>query len=206
MSHKYDPACYCPTCETRTEYLKSNAPDILSKAKRLIFEDLPDGSQAIRLNERGEPLTGIRYAKPVVLKVKKLDLHAKDLFRATEESSGLDIYALEDLILSASEVRLCSTGIAIEIPKGYEAQLRLRSGVSMRGIFMPNGVGTIDSDYRGEIKIPLLSVRQPTLRHITAGERVAQLVIQKIVLTDVEYTDTLRDTVRDDNGFGSTGQ
>ena len=173
---------------------------------KFIFEDLPDGSQAIRLNERGEPLIGIRYAKLVVLKVKKFHQHVPDLLRATEEAAGLDITAdiSEPIELSITKPILIPTGIAIAIPKGYEAQLRLRSGLAIQdGVYMPNGIGTIDSDYRGEIKVPMLATERKVF--IKPKQRIAQLVLNKIVLTEPQYVDILEDTVRYDKGFGSTG-
>jgi len=127
---------------------------------------------------------------------------------ATTGSSGMDLRAnlAESVTLQPLEIKLISTGIHIELPEGYEAQVRPRSGLALkRGLSMPNTPATIDSDYRGELKVILinLSKEAQTIHH---GDRIAQMVIaayQKVELIEVEE---LSDTERGKGGFGHTGE
>ena len=125
----------------------------------------------------------------------------------TENSAGVDIRASldEDLVLKAGEFKLVSTGIYLEIPSSYEVQLRARSRLSIKhGIGLVNGIGTIDSDYRGEIKVPLINFSKEDFT-IENGMRIAQMVLSKYEKIDFEEVDELSDSERQDGGFGSTG-
>lgn len=125
----------------------------------------------------------------------------------TENSAGVDIRAFleEDLVLKSGEFKLVSTGIYLEIPSSYEVQIRARSGLSIKhGIGLVNGVGTIDSDYRGEIKVPLINFSKEDFV-IESGMRIAQMVLSKYEKIDFEEVDELSDSERQDGGFGSTG-
>lgn len=125
----------------------------------------------------------------------------------TENSAGVDIRASlnEDLVLKAGEFRLVSTGIYLEIPSSYEVQIRARSGLSIKhGIGLVNGIGTIDSDYRGEIKVPLINFSKEDFT-IENGMRIAQMVLSKYEKINFEEVDELSDSERQDGGFGSTG-
>ncbi|WP_215492511.1 dUTP diphosphatase [Fenollaria sporofastidiosus] len=125
----------------------------------------------------------------------------------TENSAGVDIRASldEDLVLKAGEFKLVSTGIYLEIPSSYEVQIRARSGLSVKhGIGLVNGIGTIDSDYRGEIKVPLINFSKEDFI-IENGMRIAQMVLSKYEKMDFEEVDELSDSERQDGGFGSTG-
>lgn len=125
----------------------------------------------------------------------------------TENSAGVDIRASldEDLVLMAGEFKLVSTGIYLEIPSSYEVQIRARSGLSIKhGIGLVNGIGTIDSDYRGEIKVPLINFSKEDFT-IENGMRIAQMVLSKYEKIDFEEVDELSDSERQDGGFGSTG-
>jgi dUTP pyrophosphatase len=126
---------------------------------------------------------------------------------ATEFSSGMDLRAnlLETLVLTAGERKLIPTGLFIELPKGYEAQVRPRSGLALKqGITCLNSPGTIDADYRGEIGVLLinLSGQEQVIQH---GDRIAQLVIQPVVQCAWETVTELSGTQRGDGGFGHTG-
>lgn len=126
---------------------------------------------------------------------------------ATEFSSGLDLYACieEPLIIKPFERRLIPTGIAIEIPQGYEAQIRPRSGLAINyGITVLNTPGTIDSDYRGEIKVILINLGETDF-FIERGMKIAQMVITPVVQAIVIEDNNLSITQRGSNGFGSTG-
>lgn len=125
----------------------------------------------------------------------------------TENSAGVDIRASldEDLVLKAGDFKLVSTGIYLEIPSSYEVQIRARSGLSIKhGIGLVNGIGTIDSDYRGEIKVPLINFSKEDFT-IENGMRIAQMVLSKYEKINFEEVDELSDSERQDGGFGSTG-
>ncbi len=122
-------------------------------------------------------------------------------------SSGLDLVAAIDkkLIIRPGEFILVPTGIKIELPCSYEAQIRPRSGLALKyGITVLNSPGTVDSDYRGEIKVILINFGKEEFV-ILRGMRIAQLVIGKIVQVKLEETITLQETRRNSGGFGHTG-
>lgn len=141
--------------------------------------------------------------------VKFLKLHADVVIPEyqTEGASGMDLcaYIEEPLTLKPMERRLVPTGLKMELPKGYEAQVRPRSGMSIKhGITLINCVGTVDEDYRGEICVPVvnLSSEQYTINN---GDRIAQMVIAPVTKAVVEVCDDLSTTSRGAGGFGSTG-
>lgn len=125
----------------------------------------------------------------------------------TQGSSGMDLRANldEKIILKSLERILVPTGIYIELPQGYEAQIRARSGLALKkGLSLPNGIGTIDSDYRGELKIIFVNLGKEDIE-INDGDRIAQMVIMKIERPDIEEVEILGDTERSQGGFGHTG-
>ncbi len=125
----------------------------------------------------------------------------------TEGAAGFDIraYLKNDFILKSGERALVPTGLFFQIPKGYEAQVRARSGLAIRnGIGLVNGIGTVDSDYRGEIKVPLINWSNEDFT-IHNGDRIAQVVINKYEYVEFEITDKLSYTERGEGGFGHTG-
>jgi dUTP pyrophosphatase len=125
----------------------------------------------------------------------------------TVGSAGMDIRAniTHSIVLESLERTLVPTGIFIELPIGYEAQVRPRSGLAYRkGLSVPNTPGTIDSDYRGEIKVILINLSNET-QTIEPGERVAQIVIAKHERVTWTSAETLEDSERGEGGFGSTG-
>jgi dUTP pyrophosphatase len=126
----------------------------------------------------------------------------------TAQSAGMDIYAaLEDaLVLDPGRTCLVPTGFAMALPDGFEAQIRPRSGLAIKyGISIINAPGTIDADYRGEVKIALINLGQEpvTLRR---GDRIAQMVIQKVYQARINVVRQLDDTDRSVGGFGHTGR
>ncbi len=127
---------------------------------------------------------------------------------ATEDSSGADIYAClpdSDFVLEAGAFALIPTGIKMEICSGYEVQIRPRSGLAAKyGITVLNSPGTIDADYRGEVKVILInhSSKPFTVQH---GSRIAQMVFSKTHTVTFNLTDNLNNTTRGEGGFGSTG-
>lgn len=125
----------------------------------------------------------------------------------TEHSAGMDIRASlgGDIILKSKEYMLIPTGLFIEIPQGYEVQIRARSGLSIKnGIGLVNGIGTIDSDYRGEIKVPLINFSEEDFS-ISDGMRIAQMVLSKYEKINFEEVEELNQSERGDGGFGHTG-
>ena len=125
----------------------------------------------------------------------------------SEFSSGLDLYAdvEKDVILPINQRSLIATGIAIEIPAGFEAQIRPRSGLAIKkGISLVNSPGTIDADYRGEIKVIIINHGEEDFL-IQRGDRIAQMVICPVIKAEIVEVEELSDTVRGEGGFGSTG-
>lgn len=125
---------------------------------------------------------------------------------ATVGSAGIDIRSTENCFIEAGNYRLVKTGLRIQLPIGYEAQIRPRSGLAYKkGVTVLNSPGTIDSDYRGEIGVILINHGKSTF-HISAGDRIAQMVIAKYVRTELVLKESLEDTERGEGGFGSTGE
>lgn len=126
---------------------------------------------------------------------------------ATAGSSGMDLRAnlTESLTLAPLERAMVPTGILLEIPQGYEAQVRPRSGLAIKqGLTCLNSPGTIDADYRGELKVILINLSaQPQV--IEHGDRIAQMVFQKVELVELELTTAINETERNAGGFGHTG-
>ena len=125
---------------------------------------------------------------------------------ASEDAAGLDVTAAEDLTLEPGQRHAVATGFAIEFPRGYEVQVRPRSGLAiMHGITCLNTPGTIDSDYRGEVKVILVNLGQAPFE-VRRGERIAQLVPAPVLRADFVEVGELAETARGSGGFGSTGQ
>ncbi|OGI09248.1 MAG: deoxyuridine 5'-triphosphate nucleotidohydrolase [Candidatus Margulisbacteria bacterium GWF2_35_9] len=123
----------------------------------------------------------------------------------TEHSAGVDLQSAEDVTIKKGERKLVATGIKMAIPIGYEGQIRPRSGLSLReGLLVPNSPGTIDSDYRGEVKIILWNLGENDFK-INKGDRIAQLVISPIVRAAFQVVAELGITDRNEGGFGHTG-
>lgn len=143
------------------------------------------------------------------IQFKKLP-HAKDLPLPSYESeyaAGMDIRAAleEPVILKPRERKLIPSGLKMALPKGYEAQMRPRSGLAYRhGITMLNTPGTIDADYRGELKMLAVNLGEEEFV-INHGDRVAQMIIAPVIQADVHEVGDLSETERGDGGFGSTG-
>ena len=126
--------------------------------------------------------------------------------RATPHAAGYDLRSADpDFVLGTGEIRLVGSGLAMEMPLDVECQVRPRSGLATRhGITMPNAPGTIDPDYRGELRVPLQNLG-PAPFTVRRGERIAQLVFARFEVLAVEEARTLSETERGAGGFGSTG-
>lgn len=143
-----------------------------------------------------------------ILKIKRLE-HNKILPEyKTEGAAGMDLCAAieEPITLKSLERTLIPTGLKIELEHGYEAQIRPRSGLSIKhGITLINCVGTIDEDYRGEICVPIVNLSNETYI-IQPQERIAQMIIARVEQAKIEVVTELTDTIRGEGGFGSTGK
>ncbi len=125
---------------------------------------------------------------------------------ATEHAAGLDVVAAEDVTLAPGARHAVATGFAIAIPNGYEVQVRPRSGLALKhGLTCLNTPGTIDSDYRGEVKVILANLGSEPFE-VRRGERIAQLVPAPVLRADFKVVESLDETVRGGGGFGSTGR
>ena len=135
--------------------------------------------------------------------------HALDLplpAYATAGSAGLDLRAAETLTLKPGMRALVPTGVAIALPNGFEAQVRPRSGLAVKhGVTVLNAPGTIDADYRGEIKVPLINHGQEDFV-IARGDRIAQMVITPVTTAELVEVASLDETARGAGGFGSSGK
>lgn len=140
-----------------------------------------------------------------ILRFKKLVPDAVIPKRGSAEAAGLDLVAVEDTIIGRNSHGFVSTGLAIAIATGYEGQVRPRSGLAAKnGITVLNTPGTIDSDYRGELKVILFNTTEVPYT-VQKGDRIAQLVIAPVILCDPVEVEEFDETERGENGFGSTG-
>ncbi len=143
----------------------------------------------------------------IPVKLKRLPHgHGLDLpTYATDGAAGMDVVAAENIVLRPGSRQAVGTGFAVAIPPGYEIQVRPRSGLALKhGITVPNAPGTIDSDYRGELKVILVNLSDDNFP-IQRGDRIAQLVLAPVTLAAWDEVEDLDATARGEGGFGSTG-
>ena len=138
------------------------------------------------------------------IKIKKLHPNAVIPKYETDGAACFDITIVEDIALGHLEMGFGKTGLAMEIPVGYELQVRPRSSLGKMRVVIPNPPGTIDSDYRGEVMVELLNLSGNNIR-FTAGQRIAQGKIAPVIQAAFTETEELSETERGDSGFGSTG-
>lgn len=140
------------------------------------------------------------------IQVKRLDKGLPLPQRAHPSDAGADLHSAEDLTLAPGERALVATGIAIALPQGTVGLIHPRSGLAARhGLSVVNTPGTIDADYRGEIKVCLINHDRHEPIVITRGMRIAQLIVQRVELVGFEEVEELDETVRGSGGYGSTG-
>ncbi len=150
-------------------------------------------------------------SKKINVKIKRLSDDFGDVplpSYSTEGSAGMDVRAAvkEDVSVPPGQVVLIPTDFSVEIPAGYEIQVRPRSGMALKhSMGILNSPGTIDSDYRGEVKIIMMNFGKEEFK-IKRGERIAQLVLSKVYLAEWNETDDLNDSTRGEGGFGHTGK
>ena len=147
----------------------------------------------------------------IVIKIKRLSEEFSDIplpHYATAGSAGMDIRAAlkEDIILKPGKVEIIPTNLSVEIPVGYEIQVRPRSGLAANhAIGILNSPGTIDSDYRGEVKIIIMNFGKEDFK-ISRGDRIAQLIVAKVYSAKIEEVKDLNSSHRGEGGFGHTGK
>lgn len=124
----------------------------------------------------------------------------------TPGSAGMDLRAAEEVLVSSGKWGAVGTGLFLEIPEGYEVQVRPRSGMALKhGVTVLNAPGTIDSDYRGEVRVILINHSSDDFR-VSIGDRIAQMVLAPVVQAVWQETEELDSTLRGEGGFGSTGR
>ncbi len=143
------------------------------------------------------------------MKIKKLHQKAVVPHYATEGSAGLDLTVISDndtIVIPYKSTMLCRTGLSFEIPKGYVGLIYIRSSIGTKlDLVLSNQVGVIDSDYRGEVMLPLRNLGRGA-RVVNSGTRIAQMIITPINQVGIEVVKELSETKRGDGGFGSTGK
>jgi dUTP pyrophosphatase len=146
--------------------------------------------------------------KPVLKIHRRPNVHDLPLPQyMSAHAAGLDLYAANDepLAIAPGEIKLVPTGLCVEIPPGYEGQVRARSGLALKhGLMLPNAPGTIDADYRGELQVIVGNCGRAPFT-VTRGMRFAQLVISPVAHVDVVEVTELADSIRGAGGFGHTG-
>ncbi len=141
----------------------------------------------------------------VKVKIQLMDLNAILPKYIHHGDAGMDVFSIEDSNLRPNERKLIRTGLKLEIPEGYEIQVRPKSGLALNhGITILNTPGTIDSGYRGEVCVILFNASDKDYQ-VKKGEKIAQIVLKKVELMDIEEANELSDSSRDQGGFGSTG-
>ncbi len=139
------------------------------------------------------------------VKIKKRNENSKIPEYQTQGAAGFDFHSCEDITILPGQVIAVNTGLEFEIPIGYEIQVRSRSGLALKqNIFVFNGIGTIDSDFRGEVKAILCNASNQNFS-IRIGDRIAQGVLKQVERAEWEETNELTETDRNNDGFGSTG-
>jgi len=138
------------------------------------------------------------------LRIQLLNENAKAPLRATENSAGYDLFSSENTLVCAKDKKIVKTGISIAVPEGHYGRVAPRSGLAVKN-FIDVGAGVIDSDYRGEVGVVLFNFSDINFE-IKKGDRIAQLIIEKISNPEILVVESLDNTDRGDCGFGSTGK
>lgn len=152
-------------------------------------------------------MSDLDHAATVPLRIRRLSPLATIPAYQTEHAAGMDLHAAieRSIVLEAGAILLVPCGFAVAFPPGFELQVRPRSGLATKhGISMPNAPGTVDADYRGEMKVPLVNLGKADFE-IEPGMRIAQMVLAPVARAAIEEVDELDGTARGEGGFGSTG-
>ena len=144
----------------------------------------------------------------LTVEFSKLSDNAKLPTQGSPQAAGWDLYALEETKIERRKSSMIKTGLAVAIPEGWEGQIRCRSSLGKKGMIMPNGIGTIDSDYRGELMVLATWIGEEDFFVVQEGERIAQLLFAPVPTVTIVETDyeNLGDTDRGKGGFGSSGK
>ena len=162
--------------------------------------------KTVKSGDLNNSLKAEDHLKDTDLLIQRVHKNAKIPKYATSGSAGMDLYCVEDVHLPPMTRILVPTGLKMAIPEGYEGQIRPRSSLALKcGVTVLNTPGTIDSDYRGEVKIILANLSNEDVG-FSAGDRIAQIVFSKVAQLKTQLTLALPATERGDGGFGSTGQ
>lgn len=149
----------------------------------------------------------MKLAKELLVRIKQIDKSLPIPIYMHTNDAGCDLRSSVDAVLYPGERKLVSTGIAVAIPEGYAGFVQPRSGLAVNyGISIVNTPGLIDSHYRGEIKVILINLDKERTFHVVRGDRIAQLVIQKVESVRFQVVDELDQTARGSDGFGSSGR
>jgi dUTP pyrophosphatase len=141
------------------------------------------------------------------LEIKRIDPDLALPSYARDGDAGLDLASAQDVVLKPGERTIVPTGFAIAIPEGYAGFVHARSGRALReGLALPNAPGVIDAGYRGELKVLLVNLDPAEPIYIARGEKIAQLVVQRVERVELQEVTELQSTTRGDGGFGSTGR
>jgi dUTP pyrophosphatase len=141
----------------------------------------------------------------VKIKIKKLHKEAIIPHYARKGDAGMDVYSTEDVLIRAGERKLISTGLSFELPSGFEIQVRPKSGLALNhGLTVLNTPGTLDSGYRGELKVIIFNTEKSDY-FVKKGEKVAQIILARHEEAEIEEAEELSSTERGAGGFGSTG-
>lgn len=144
---------------------------------------------------------------PIKLRYKKLNEAAFDPKRGSAKASGLDLSALENTVIPAGKRVAVKTGIAFEIPEGYEIQVRPRSGLSLKtSLLIPNSPGTVDQDYTGDCSVILFNTSPTEDYVVSRGDRIGQAVLVPVLILEPELAEEIDQHARGEAGFGSTGK
>jgi len=141
----------------------------------------------------------------IKIKIKKLNEEAIVPHYVHQGDAGMDVYSIENHIINPGQITLVKTGLAFEIPIGYEIQVRPKSGLALKhGITLTNSPGTLDSGYRGELGV-ILQNEGKNSYEVKKGEKIAQIVLARYEEADIEEVNEISESSRGDGGFGSTG-
>jgi len=152
-------------------------------------------------------MTTQQLQKPITLQLQRLDPEVPLPEYQSKHAAGLDLHAAiaEPITLQPGDIKLIPCGFKMALPPNHEAQVRPRSGLAVKfGISMPNAPGTIDADYRGEVKVPLINLGRAPFT-VEKHMRIAQMIIAPVAHTQITEVNELSQTTRGTNGFGSTG-
>ena len=150
-------------------------------------------------------LEGMKRMSEPIVRVKKLDETARLIEKALPGDAGYDVFSNERAVLKPGERKLIGTGLKMAIPRGYEAQVRPKSGLAINyGLAVLNTPGTIDPNYRGELKVILINLGEKEIE-IEKGQKIAQIIFNRVESPKIIEVNELDETERNENGFGSTG-